>query len=262
MEKSCIVEAHPTMSMPRPSPTPSLAATVFFTVFGNAVLVVATVILGLMATVVGWLPPRGRWMYLCARIWSSLVVRTAGLGIRTDFAEPLSPDTGYVYMANHQSMMDVPVLICTLPCETRMLAKRGLFQIPIFGWSLRSGGFIPVDRKDLAAARETFAAAIRCLERGRSILLFPEETRSEDDELLPFKSGGFLMALKTGYPIVPVGIRGTGAARPRGSVVNRPQQVEIRYGRPIDVREYGVRKKGALMDEVRSRIQELRSGTD
>jgi 1-acyl-sn-glycerol-3-phosphate acyltransferase len=233
-------------------------STVFFTIIGNAVLVVSTVTLGLVATVVGWLPPRGRWMYLCARIWSPMVTRTAGMRIHSHFAEPLSPKAGYVFMANHQSMMDIPVLIETLPGETRMLAKKGLFQIPIFGWSLKSGGFIPVDRKDRASARETFAAAVHTLEGGHSILLFPEETRSEDGELLPLKSGGFLMALKTGYPIVPVAITGTFAARPRGGLVNRPQRVEVRYGRPIAVRDYGVRRKKQLMEEVRKQLLELR----
>lgn len=237
-------------------------STVFFTIFGNMVLTVSTLALGLVATVVGWLPPRGRWMYLCARIWSPLVTRSAGMRIHLHFAQPLSPKAGYVFMANHQSMMDIPVLIETLPGETRMLAKRGLFQLPIFGWSLKSGGFIPVDRKDRASARETFAAAVRCLEHGHSILLFPEETRSKDGELLPFKSGGFLMALKTGYPIVPVGIRGTFEARPRGGIVNRPQRVQVHYGRPIDVKEYGVRGKGRLMEEVRERIFELRGKSE
>ena len=250
------------MSEPRPaSPPPSLLGTVFFTVFGNLVFVLATLVLGLVATVVGWLPPRGKWMFLCGRVWSRLVVGTAGIRLRSHFTETLSPARGYVFMANHQSMMDIPVLLASLPGETRMLAKKSLFYIPIFGWSLKSGGFIPVDRKHRSTARETFAAAIRCLAEGRSILLFPEETRSRDGELLPFKGGGFLMALKTGYPIVPVGIRGTLEARPRGSWVNRPQRVDVCYGRPIDVKAYGVRKRAQLMADVRGRVLELRAST-
>lgn len=236
----------------------SLAATVFYTVFGNLVFVLATLVFGVITSIVGWLPPRGLWMFRCARLWGPLVMWSAGIRWRSSFAEPLAGDRGYVFMPNHQSMMDIPVLFATLPGETRMLGKKGLFYIPIFGWALSAGGYIPVDRKNRATARDTFAASVRCLEEGRSILLFPEETRSRDGELLPFKSGGFLMALKTGYPIVPVAIRGTLEARPRGSLVNRPQRVEIRYGRPIDVQAFGIRKKAELMDEVRDRIGELR----
>ncbi len=244
---------------PSSSPPPSLAATVFFTVLGNLCFVAATLFFGLLATIVGWLPPRGKWMYLCARMWSRLVVWSAGIRIRPHFATPLSAGEGYVFMVNHQSMMDIPVLIATLPGETRMLAKKGLFQVPLFGWALYAGGFIPVDRKRRSTARETFAAAIRCLGAGHSLLLFPEETRSRG-ELLPFKAGGFLMALKTGYPIVPVGLAGTREARPRGSLVNRPWRVDVRYGEPIDVTAYGVRQKAQLMEDVRTRVVELQAG--
>ncbi len=242
-----------------PPPPPSLAATVFFTVFGNVCLAVATIVFGGLATVVGWLPPRGKWMYLSAWMWSWVVVWSAGIRVRRHFATPLAASEGYVFMVNHQSMMDIPVLLATLPGETRMLAKKGLFQIPLFGWGLSAGGFIPVDRKRRSTARETFAASVRCLEEGRSLLLFPEETRSRG-ELLPFKSGGFLMALKTGYPIVPVGLDGTLEARPRGSLINRPWRVDVRYGEPIDVTAYGVRGKARLMEDVRARVLELRAG--
>jgi len=240
------------------SPTPpSPIATAFFTVVGNAVFVVASVIFGALSTVVGWLPPRGRWMYLCAWLWSHVVVRTSGLRLNVRYAVPLAPDKGYVFMPNHLSMMDIPVLLMTLPGETRMLAKRSLFRVPIFGWGLTAGGFIPVDRKDRSSAKETFAAAVRSLGEGRSILIFPEESRSLDGALQPLKSGGFLMALKTGFPIVPVGLSGTFEARPRGSFVNRPQRVDVCYGEPIDAAAYGVRRKKELMEEVRARVLEL-----
>lgn len=230
--------------------------TAFFTVLGNLGLIVATILFGVPAMILGWLPPRGRWMYLCARLWSHALLWTAGVRVRRRFEVPLDPKKGYVFMANHQSLMDIPVLLTTLPGETRMLAKKGLFQIPVFGWSLKAGGFIPVDRGNRAAAKETFQAAIRCLEEGHSVLVFPEETRSKDGELLPFKPGGFLMALKTGFPIVPVGIEGTLTIRRRDSLVIQPGKVEISYGRPIEISDYGVRDRKQLTDEVRQRILE------
>jgi len=208
--------------------SPNAVATAFFTVLGNVVLVLATLVFGGLATIVGWIPPRGRWMYLCAWIWSFLLLPASGVWTRARFTVPLDPKKGYVFMANHESMMDIPVLLRTLPGETRMLAKRSLFRIPVFGWGLHAGGFIPVDRGSRTGAKVTFDAAIRCLTSGRSILVFPEEQRHVGGDLLPFAPGGFLMALKTGYPIVPVGIHGTGAIRPPHSYVNRPGPVADR----------------------------------
>jgi 1-acyl-sn-glycerol-3-phosphate acyltransferase len=198
-------------------------------------------------------------MYLCAWLWSWKLLWASGIPTRARFAVPLDPKKGYVFMANHESMMDIPVLLRTLPGETRMLAKRSLFRIPIFGWGLHAGGFIPVDRGSRTGAKVTFDAAIRCLESGRSILVFPEEQRHVGGDLLPFAPGGFLMALKTGYPIVPVGIHGTGAIRPPHSYVNRPGPVVVSYGEPIEVKELSVRDRKRLTQEVRERIEELRS---
>lgn len=237
---------------------PSAIATAFFTVFGNFCLVVATIFFGILCTIAGFIPPRGRWMFLGAQMWSHVLMSTSGVRIRTHRRVDLQRDKGYIYMANHESMFDIPAVLTTLPGETRLLAKRSLFKIPIFGWSLYAGGFIPVDRGDRAGAKRTFDNAIRVLESGRSILLFPEETRTHDGNLLPFKPGGFLMALKTGFPIVPVGIRGSRAVRPRNTYTNHPGPVEVHYGEPIPVEELSVRDRKALMAQVRSQILELR----
>jgi 1-acyl-sn-glycerol-3-phosphate acyltransferase len=121
-----------------------------------------------------------------------------------------------------------------------------------------AGGFpLSVDRADKASARQTFAAAEQRLRSGGSILLFPEGTRSAGDTLLPFKRGGFLLALRTGLPIVPVGIRGTRAVQAPRQRSIRPGTIEVRFGAPIAVRDYGVRRKRELIAEVRRRLAEL-----
>ena len=125
-------------------------------------------------------------------------------------------------MANHQSLFDIPALLASLPGETKFLAKSSLFRIPIFGWALSAGGFVPIDRSDRSTARESFAAAIAALARGVSVLIFPEEARSLDGRVLPFQRGGFLLALKSGLPIVPVGIEGAFEVQPRRSFLIRP----------------------------------------
>jgi len=160
-------------------------------------------------------------------------------------------------MANHQSLFDIPVLLATLPGQTRFMAKQGLFRIPIFGWALSAGGFIPVDRQDRSRAKEAFASAVARLQAGASVLVFPEETRSLDGRLLAFQRGGFLLALKSGLPIVPVGIAGTLAVQGKRSFLIHPGEVSVRYGAPIAMTGFDLRQKRELLLIVRDRIAQL-----
>jgi 1-acyl-sn-glycerol-3-phosphate acyltransferase len=160
-------------------------------------------------------------------------------------------------MSNHQSMYDIPALLASLPVQTRFLAKRSLFKIPIFGWAIALGGFISVDRSDRSRARESFAAAVEQLRLGASTLVFPEGTRSLDGRLSDFERGGFLLALKSGLAIVPVGIHGSLSVRRRGSLVVRPGRIRVRYGRPIEVESFGIRGRAELEGVVRERLADL-----
>jgi 1-acyl-sn-glycerol-3-phosphate acyltransferase len=239
---------------PSPPSRPPLWLTALATFTGNLFLVLGSAILAAVTILVAWIPPRGTWSFAIMRIWSNSLL-TAGL-VRVDvrYAPELEPGRSYVFLANHQSLFDIPVLIATSPGQIRMMAKRSLFQIPLFGWGLKAGGFISVDRVDRSTATQTFAAAFARLRQGTSILLFPEGTRSLDDTLLPFQRGGFLLALKSGLPIVPVGIRGSRAIQRRGSFAIRPGTVTVTYGAPIDPAAYGLRRKKELTAEVRRRI--------
>jgi 1-acyl-sn-glycerol-3-phosphate acyltransferase len=227
------------------------------TLTGNLFLVLGSLLLGFVAMVASVLPPRGNWTYAVARLWSASLLRASAVRVEARFAAPLEPKTSYVFLANHQSLYDIPVVLTTIPGQVRMMAKRSLFRIPFFGWGLAAGGFIPVDRGDRSTARQSFAAAARRLRGGASVLLFPEGTRSKVDHLLPFERGGFLLALKLGLPIVPVGIRGTRAVQQKGSWTIRPGAAVVRYGEPIEVSEYGLRRRGELVEVVRRRVAEL-----
>lgn len=222
--------------------------------------VVGSLVFGLLAILASFLPPRGAGMLLCARIWSRCLLAAAGarVEVSVDPALDLERDTGYVFLPNHQSYFDIPALLAVLPVPVRFAAKRSLFLIPIFGWSLRAGGFIPVDRKDRSRAREVFATAARRLEGGSSVLFFPEGTRTHDPRRMgSFQRGGFLVALKSGMPIVPVGIRGAADVLPRGTLVVRPGRIQVVLGAPIDVGAYGLRGKKQLIEETRRRIEAL-----
>ncbi|MEM8961883.1 MAG: lysophospholipid acyltransferase family protein [Acidobacteriota bacterium] len=248
------------MRAPAPLPTDPVPRRTILTPIGsviaNGYLVVATLFFGSLAAVIGWLPPRGFWMYQLARMWSWGWLIFAGIRLRI-FDRPPRELGGAIYMSNHQSYFDIPTLIGTLPGQTRFLAKRMLFKIPIFGWALYAGGFIPVDRGDRQAARNTYAAALKTLEKGHSILIFPEETRSADGKLKRFKRGGAVMALETGFPIVPVGLRGTRQVQPRDRWTVTPGRVEIRYGEPIDPGAFDGDDPHALLDRVRAEIAAL-----
>ncbi|HEX4423202.1 MAG TPA: lysophospholipid acyltransferase family protein [Kofleriaceae bacterium] len=149
----------------------------------------------------------------------------------------LVPPRAVIYMSNHQSHLDIPVLYASLPSPTiRMLAKTELFQIPLWGPGLRAAEFIEVDRKNHMSAMRSIDHAARLIRDGVSIYLAPEGTRSRDGRIGKLKKGGFHLALGTGAPIVPVAIRGTLGILPRGAKVMRSgQQVTVQIGAPIDV---------------------------
>ena len=146
----------------------------------------------------------------------------------------LDPRRAYIFMANHQSNIDIPVLVRALgPFQLRWMAKRELLRVPFFGWALWASKHIIVKRarsKDVAAA---MAGACDRLARGMSVVVFPEGTRSTDGRLLPFKRGGFRMAEKAGVPIVPVTLNGSGALMRRGDWRLRPGEVEVVIGEAI-----------------------------
>jgi 1-acyl-sn-glycerol-3-phosphate acyltransferase len=246
-----------------PPSRPPLWLTALATFAGNLFLLLGTGILAVVTLAVAWIPPRGTWAFAVMRIWSRSLLGAGLVRVEARYAPELDPGRSYVFLANHQSLFDIPVLIATSPGQIRMVAKRSLFQIPLFGWALKAGGFISVDRADRSTATQTFASASERLRQGTSILLFPEGTRALDDTLLPFQRGGFLLALKSGLPIVPVGIRGSRAVQRRGSLAIRPGVVTVTYGAPIDTAAYGLRRKRELTAEVRRRIAEpagLRAG--
>jgi 1-acyl-sn-glycerol-3-phosphate acyltransferase len=171
-----------------------------------------------------------------ARWFGRRVVEMLDIQLEATGAENV-PQRAVVYMSNHQSHLDIPILYATLPSPTiRMLAKTELFQIPLWGRGLRAAEFIEVDRGNHMRAVQSIDHAARLLREGVSIYLAPEGTRSVDGRIGRLKKGGFHLALGTGAPIVPVAIRGTIDILPRGGRVMRSgQKVRVRIGPSIEV---------------------------
>ena len=159
------------------------------------------------------------------------------------------PKRPVVYMSNHQSHLDIPMLYATLPSPTiRMLAKAELYRIPLWGRALRGAEFVEVDRSNHVRAVQSIEQASRLVREGVSIYLAPEGTRSRDGRIGKLKKGGFHLAIGTGAPIVPVAIRGTIDILPRGAKVMRSgQRVSVQIGHPIDVEG---RDLSSLMTQV------------
>lgn len=177
---------------------------------------------------------RVRGIFALGRVWSWLVVNVCGVRIHTEGFEAIDTSRAYVVMANHTSHFDVISLYRTIPMPLRFVAKKELTYVPIFGWVLTLGAAIVIDRKNRQRAIASVERARRAVERGESVLFFPEGTRSMPGELGPLKKGGFHLATDLGAPILPIGIEGTGDVMPRDSHLVRPGSVVLRAGKPIE----------------------------
>jgi 1-acyl-sn-glycerol-3-phosphate acyltransferase len=232
-------------------------ATIVFLVLG----VVNTIIVGAYGTIVGFIPPRGDWTLRGARVWARIVLLGGFVRLRSEGGERVPRGEPVVFMSNHESWLDIPALLATIPVQVRFLAKKSLFAWPFFGWAISSMGFIPVDRENRRTAIKSFEEAASRIRVGRSVLIFPEETRSTTGNLLPFQRGGFLIALKAGIPIVPVGLEGPRRCLPKHSYLVRPGTIAVRFGDPIPTQGCGVTDKGELIEAVRTAIERLRGNT-
>jgi 1-acyl-sn-glycerol-3-phosphate acyltransferase len=163
---------------------------------------------------------------------------------------PLDAGGAYVFMSNHRSQLDPLAVIAALSdFQLRWVAKQELTHVPLFGWALRRTGHVIIDRSDRARAILQLRAARAQMERGVSIIIFPEGTRAVGEQtLLPFKKGGFMLAMETGFPIVPIAIRGSRELLPKGAWRVRGGAIEVVIGPPIAVQ--GVRR-----DELVRRVE-------
>jgi 1-acyl-sn-glycerol-3-phosphate acyltransferase len=214
-----------------------------------------TVFMGSLSLACSLFDRGGRWQHWCASTWSRMIARTALLDVSVRGAEHLRAGESYVFLSTHQSWMDIPVMLGYLPCQLRIAAKHEVFLIPFLGWHMRRSGQIPINRGSTAESIESLRRAARLLVGGVSAFLFPEGTRTRDGSLQPLKKGGFRLALESGLPIVPVTIKGTRRAMPRGSMVLRAGPVEMHLDPPISTRGLDDADLPALMQRVREALE-------
>jgi 1-acyl-sn-glycerol-3-phosphate acyltransferase len=179
-------------------------------------------------------------------------VRLGGVKVEIIGLDRFDNQGTYIYMCNHVSNIDPPIVIPAIPKRTSVLVKKEVFRIPVLATAMRMGQLVPVDRTDRDSAINSLKKAQEVLASGVNMSVFPEGTRSQTGELLPFKKGPFYMALDAGVPIVPMTILGTRAIWPKGSMAIKPGTATVVFHPPIDPKQYPERE--ALMDAVRASI--------
>ena len=207
----------------------------------------------LLATIFGWTD----LLYVFGHGGVRLGLALCGIRYRVAGIEHLPHNRAAVYCSNHQSNVDPPLLYTAVHPRMHILYKQEIDRIPVLARAFRMGGFIPIDRSRKESAMRSIDAGARSLKAGNSFLIFPEGTRSQTDEMLPFKKGGFIMAIQAGAPVVPVAIQGSRAAMRRGSIIIRPVTVSIRVGKPIETEGLTLDDRDALIGRVRDAITRL-----
>lgn len=194
----------------------------------------------------------GQWAMRVSR-------RVLGIEVEVSGLDRIDPRTAYIFMPNHLSFIDGPLVLTIIPGAARVILKQSVLRIPVVGMAMRFVGFVPVDRKGAEGGKKSVARAAALIrERGYSFLVFPEGTRSRDGRPLPFRRGGFFLAFESGAPIVPVTIRGTFELMPKGQWFARRGTVRVSFHDHVPVPGFTAETMAGLMDKVRETVLSAR----
>jgi 1-acyl-sn-glycerol-3-phosphate acyltransferase len=219
-------------------------------------------IVGPPALAVAFLTGRAGHIFALGRFGASAVRRMLGIRLEVSGLEHVVADRPTLYCINHRSNVDVVAFEALFPRCPRLrgLYKTEVGRVPVLGRAMRLVGFVPVDRANRASAIASVDAAAERLLAGDSFLIAPEGTRGRSGQLLPFKKGGFFMAIKAQVPVVPVALHGTAEAMPRGRFWVRPGVVRVEVGEPIPTAGLTIHDRDRLMETVRARLQTMLAG--
>ena len=202
--------------------------TVFFLI---PAIGVYTVLLGTLSVVSSFFDSSGEFGHRCARTWARLILWTTGVRVTTRGIERLDPKQSYVLASNHQSIYDIPIAFASLPLQLRIIAKASLGRFPFLGWHLQRTGHLLVDRQNPGAG--VLKKMAKLIGGSRSLIVFPEGTRSTDGVVGRFKGGMFLLAIEAGLPVVPVSIAGSRFVMLKGRLMTCPGDVTMTVHDPI-----------------------------
>jgi len=221
----------------------------------DPLICLATIVYGTASFLVSFFDPRKTKQNAVERAWARALLFVSGVKVKVDGLAKIVRGGSYVFVSNHLSYMDTPVVLANIPVRFRFLAKRGLFQIPFLGWHLARAGHIRVPREDARAAVKTIALAGQIVrDEGIALLIFPEGGRSRSGAMRDFKEGAALIAIKAGVPLVPIALKGTREILPFGSGMPRKGTVTMKIGDPIPTTGATSRDRAQLTEEVKHRI--------
>ena len=192
---------------------------------------VYTMVLGAVSLASMLVDRRGHLAHACARAWSWLILVTTGVRVHATGGGLVTAGRSYVFVSNHQSIYDFPILITAIPFQLRIIAKGSLGAFPVLGWHLRYTGHLLIDRA--RAGRATLKRVAEMIRRGHSLIVFPEGTRSRDGRVGGFRRGLFLLAIDAGIPVVPVALTGTRHVMRKGRLMTCPGHVGLTLHEPL-----------------------------
>ncbi len=228
----------------------------FHSIAFYTLLFVATIVLGIVAIIMTFTTRNDNHAHLVARVWGRLLLRAAGVKATVHGLENIDPGRSCIYAANHQGAFDIFAVLANLPVQFRWLAKEELFHLFVLGRAMKAAGYIPIDRSDRKKAFTSINLAAERVRNGTSVFIFPEGTRSLDGVLMGFKKGGFILAIKSQQPIVPISISGSYRVLPKkhGWMIH-PGTIQMTIGVPISTEGRTARDRDALMAAVGQAIR-------
>jgi len=219
-------------------------------------IILVTAFMAVMVILLSFIKAGGDTVHKVGRIWAKCTLAISDIKVTIKGLSNLEPGKSYIYMPNHMSNFDIPVLQAYLPVQFRWLAKAELYKIPIFGQAMKSAGYISIDRSDRKSAIESLNQAAMIIRNGVSVIIFPEGTRSRSHKIQPFKKGGFFLAVDSGVSIVPIIIHGTDQIMPTKKISIKPGNVTLEITKPIKSSNYTRKTKDDLIKKVRNIILE------
>ena len=216
--------------------------------------VAITAFMSFWSVVFSVFPAADNKIHRVARLWARMLLLLGDTKVKVIGPENILFGKPQIFMANHQSDFDILIALAHIPVQFRWIAKKELFAIPIFGAAMRSAGYIEIDRSNREKAIRSIDEAALRIRSGKSVMTFPEGTRSRDGHIKAFKQGAFHLAIQSGVPIIPVTIIGSGRIMPKRSLRIKPGQIKMIIGKPIDVKNFTIDKRHELIEIVRNEI--------
>ena len=206
---------------------------------------------------VGWFDKEKYYTGKLIKMWARWVIWSTGIQYEIDGLDNLNLDKQYIFMSNHESALDIVLGVAAIPSNLVFLAKKELFRVPVFGWAMEAAGMIKIDRQNPEIARKSVSEAVETLMHSSfSTLIYPEGTRSNGEELLPFKKGGFILAIRTQLPVVPITILGAGNVLPKGTLAIKKSHIKMIIDNPIPTLEMDINDKDQLLQDCRKIINQ------